>query len=173
MAENKSSQEKLLKAYHGMTDNMKVVLQELEHLSEEKLEALYEKSETEIKHLYEISSEEASLVAAHLKRDINDAAHYLTETGKELNDWIGMDTQLVEDKLKESFNLIVDKTQLALLNLKLTARTESTYKTGEIVGVGVLVCAGCTHELHFEKPGHIPPCPHCAGTHFKRIHTTT
>lgn len=170
MTEKKANHERLSEAYHGMTENMKVVLQELEQLSEEKLEELYEKSAEDIQHLYELSKEEAALIAAHVKRDVNDAAHYLADTGKELKDWIGMDTQLVEDKLKDTFNLLVDKTQLALLDLKLKARTDSKYKTGEMTGIGVLTCAGCGHEIHFKKPGHIPPCPHCAGTHFKRGH---
>ena len=40
--------------------------------------------------------------------------------------------------------------------------------TGEVTGQGSLTCVGCGHELHFARPGHIPPCPGCQGTEFKR-----
>ena len=35
------------------------------------------------------------------------------------------------------------------------------YRTGEITGPGTLLCSECGEQLHFHRPGHIPPCPKC------------
>ena len=48
------------------------------------------------------------------------------------------------------------------------AREASFYHTGEVTGPGTLVCAECGKELHFHKAGHIPPCPGCRGTRYRR-----
>ncbi len=43
-----------------------------------------------------------------------------------------------------------------------------TYRTGEICGPGTLTCTACQKELTMRKTGHVPPCPACAATQFRR-----
>ncbi len=102
-----------------------------------------------------------------IKRDLLDAAHHMNETGKELKDWLGFDLTLIKNELWEKFTEAADKTTLELLKLKLIA-ANAEYHTGEVIGLGTLSCDQCGAALHFHKPGHIPPCGKCNGTHFHR-----
>lgn len=43
-----------------------------------------------------------------------------------------------------------------------------TYKTGEVTHGGTFSCTSCKSEIHLKKPGHLPPCPKCTKTEFRR-----
>lgn len=103
----------------------------------------------------------------YVKRDLIDAAWYLDTTGKALKDWLGFDVALIKREFWERFSAAADQTTVALNQLKLQA-ANAEYHTGELTGLGTLVCDQCGEALHFHKPGHIPPCPNCNGTHFHR-----
>jgi len=103
----------------------------------------------------------------YVKRDLIDAARYRDKTGKGLQDWLGFDLALIKHEFLEMFSVAADKTTTELLLLKLQAEN-AEYHTGELTGLGTLVCDQCGEKLHFHKPGHIPPCPKCNSTHFHR-----
>jgi len=74
----------------------------------------------------------------------------------------------VEGRIADALSLLVDKTKLELAELAERAQTFGEWHTGEVTGPGTLVCKSCGEELHYEKPGHIPPCPKCRGTSYRR-----
>jgi hypothetical protein len=111
--------------------------------------------------------EDVGKVEGYVQRDVHDAARYLYKSGKELKDWLGFDAELMPQKFLQRFSAAADQTKLALDRFKLQAE-ESGYDTGEMVGLGTLICDQCNEKLHFLKPGHIPPCPKCNATHFHR-----
>jgi len=41
-------------------------------------------------------------------------------------------------------------------------------KTGEIAQQGNYRCTHCGNEIHFHKPGHVPPCSVCTHTEWRR-----
>ena len=104
---------------------------------------------------------------AYVKRDLLNAAWYLSETGKALEAWIGFDSALIKPRFWQMFSAAADKTTTELLQIKLQAEI-AEYHTGEMIGLGTLVCDQCGEKLHFHQPGHIPPCPKCKNTHFHR-----
>lgn len=114
-----------------------------------------------------LSADDSLKLSQSLKRDLIDAAHHLSATGKELKDWLGFDLMLIKNELWQKFTAATDKTTLELLKLKQTA-ANAGYHTGEIIGLGTVICDQCGASLHFHKPGHIPPCAKCHGTHFHR-----
>jgi hypothetical protein len=114
--------------------------------------------------LEEVSREDAEKLAAYLKRDLNDASSYLSETGREWGDWLGFETTLLEAGFLELLSEAADPTTLELLKLKQDAELASIYRTGEITGPGTLACDKCGEKLHFHKAGKIPPCPKCHAT---------
>jgi ElaB/YqjD/DUF883 family membrane-anchored ribosome-binding protein len=116
----------------------------------------------------ELTREEAEKVSLYIERDMKDAAHYLSETGAELSAWWRFDVEQVENRLLEMFTSVADQTKLELTRLAESANQASRYHTGEVAGPGTLVCIACGKELHFNKTGHIPPCPECKGTEFYR-----
>lgn len=118
--------------------------------------------------LGELSREEADRIAEYLDRDLKAAGTWLADTGEEFKDWLGMETALISDRLLDMFIRAADQTSLELQQLRERAAA-AEYKTGEIAGIGTLVCSGCGEHLHFKKAGHIPPCPKCNGTRFQRL----
>jgi hypothetical protein len=118
--------------------------------------------------LGELTREEADRISSYLERDVKDAAEYLAETGDELATWFRFDLQLLEERLFELFARAADQTSLQLREWAEAARRATVYRTGEVTGQGSLACVQCGHELHFSRPGHIPPCPVCHGSEFKR-----
>ena len=117
--------------------------------------------------LTKFSEDEVVKLEAYVKRDLNDAAEYLDKTGKELKEWVGFDVELMKREFWERFSAAADQTTKALYRLKQQAAS-AEYHTGELTGLGTLVCDQCGEKLHFHKPGHIPPCPKCNSTHFHR-----
>ena len=115
----------------------------------------------------QLGTDESGKLIQSIKRDLTDAAHHLNETGKELKDWLGFDLLLIKNELWKNFTEAADKTTLELMQLKQIA-ANAEYHTGEIIGLGTLVCDSCSASLHFHKPGHIPPCAKCHGTKFHR-----
>jgi Zn finger protein HypA/HybF involved in hydrogenase expression len=119
--------------------------------------------------LGELTREEADKVASYLKRDIEDAATYLSGPSQEFADWLRFDIQLIEERLLEMFLTVADQTKLELMKLQHEADRADAWHTGEIAGIGTLQCFDCGELLHFHATGHIPPCPKCHGTAFRRV----
>jgi rubrerythrin len=121
----------------------------------------------EIVSMKKLSNDEVIKLEEYVKRDLSDAARYLDKTGKELKDWLGFEMELVKHEFWDRFSKAADQTTIALKELKRQAEN-AEYHTGELVGLGTLVCDQCGKKLHFHKPGHIPPCPKCTSTRFHR-----
>jgi len=162
------------------------------HTTREKLEHAYEKMVERIHHLWdsgegkhslnqailharekaeelqEITREDANKIADYVRRDIHEMGGYLLETGQELKDWFRFDVELIEDRMVEKLISVADKTRLELAALQEYNREAAQWHTGEITGPGTLICRQCGERLHFKKTGHIPPCPKCHKTEFKR-----
>ena len=117
--------------------------------------------------LKELTREEAEQISYFVKRDLQDAAAHLKESGKELSDWLRFDIELVEDRVLEALAPLVDHTRVELDRLAMEAELRG-WHTGEVTGPGTLFCDACGEALHFHNPGHIPPCPKCKATVFHR-----
>lgn len=143
-------------------------LRKAEKEAEPEMKHLLAEAKEKAVELGELTREEADRVADYLDRDLKAAGGWLADTGEEFKDWLGMETALISDRLLDMFIKAADQTSLELQKLK--ERAESMeYKTGEIAGPGTLVCTTCGEHIHFKKPGHIPPCPKCAATSYKRV----
>ena len=43
------------------------------------------------------------------------------------------------------------------------------YRTGEMTAPGIFECTGCGMRVELETPAHLPPCPECQRTEFRRV----
>jgi hypothetical protein len=118
--------------------------------------------------LEELTREEAERVSAYVERDLQDAATFLADSGQEFRDWVSFDWQLMQDRMLQMFAGMADQTSLALRELAEQARNASLYRTGDITAPGMLECVDCGQALRLRKTGHVPPCPKCQGTVFRR-----
>lgn len=136
------------------------------------LEELIADAREKAVEIEELSVEEAEKIGNYLKRDLKDTAQFLQDSKKGLAEILSFDLELIEDKLLNVFSLMADHTKEELQRLKQQARQAEERHTGEITGLGTLVCTGCGQELHFHKPGHIPPCPKCHGSSYRLGNST-
>jgi hypothetical protein len=128
---------------------------------------MIDKSHDDIMALNKFSNDEIAMLEAYLKRDLIDAGRYLDKTGKELKFWLGFDESLIKRELWDRFSNAADHTAKELHQLN-DLGTIGEYHSGELVGLGSLVCDRCGEKQHFLQPGHIPHCIKCQNTHFHR-----
>jgi hypothetical protein len=152
------------KMFERAVDNMRTV--------EVKTGSLLHKAVDEAKdkavELEELSKEDAAKVSGWLKRDLDDALSYLSETGHELKDWLGFEKTLLESATLDLLLKAADKTTVESLLMKEKVRQTFIYKAGEITSAGTLICDQCGEILQFYKAGKIPSCPRCHATTFRR-----
>ncbi|OOY35425.1 zinc ribbon-containing protein [Solemya velum gill symbiont] len=116
--------------------------------------------------LNELTKDESERVAEYLKRDVEDAARYLQDTGDDLKHWLGFEREVFSDHILSLFAQAADQTTLALKELSNKAR--SNYETDDVVAPGIFVCSECGHRTQIKKAGVLPPCSECMGTIFTR-----
>lgn len=158
----------LITAYERMRERTQKFLDEnTQDFLPNILEALEAAKEQAI-HLGELTKDEAELINSYLHRDLHDAGEYIKQQRGELGDWLRFDVEQIEKRIWDSLSLLVDKTTIELDQIKERAERLGEWHTGEITGPGTLVCSACGEEIHFHKTGHIPPCPKCHATVYKR-----
>jgi len=157
-----------IEAYNQMMARIKNVIENAEDKAVPSLQKAIDMAKKQAIHLGETSMEEAEEIGNFIKRDINDAAEYLMETSHEFSEWLLLDIDIIEQKVLELFLSVADKTRLELEQLSHPACELSTYNTGDVTGPGTLLCIACEHMIHFNTTDHIPACPKCHNTSFKR-----
>lgn len=160
------SYDKFISAYHQMMNRVK---DSLSHTTPKSLHQQIETAKEKAVELKELTLEEAEKIGDYLRRDLEDAAHFIVTTNQALADWMRFDLELIEEHLLNKFSLMVDHTRMELENLAERARQATEWSSGEITGPGTLSCTNCGKILHFHKPDYIPACPNCGSISFKRI----
>lgn len=156
---------KLSEAYDLMLHRTRETMDKAEQNLGEALEMAMQKASD----LGELTREEADLLGIYIMRDLEDAAKFVDKSGQELRDWLRFDVNVVENALLDIFSNMVDHTRNALDEIQERANAIGEWHTGEVTGIGTLQCKSCGEQMHFHKTGHIPPCPKCHGTKFRRI----
>lgn len=162
---------RLVSAYEKMLERVHSALDHAEHDTIPGLKRNIEQAREKAVELGELTREESEKIAFYIERDMQDAADFLVKNQQALADWLRFDLKLIEDRMLEMFANVADRTRLELGALAEQARRASMYHTGEITGPGTLVCDQCGKAMHFHKTGHIPPCPKCHATSFRRTET--
>jgi hypothetical protein len=157
--------EKLASAYNRMLERSREAMDKAGKGLGEAVDGAMEKA-TE---LGELTREEAELISIYVMRDLEDAARFVDKEGHELRDWLRFDLEVVESSLMDIFAQMVDHTREALTELEQRANAYGEWKSGEVAGIGTLQCKSCGELLHFHHTGHIPPCPKCHGSTFRRV----
>ena len=163
-----STKEKLVHGYEKMLEKVEKSLVNIEENTSPRLHEALDKAKNNATEMAELTKKEAEEVGQYLKRDLHEAADYLKQSGRELKDWLKLDVELVENRFLDMFASVADKTRIELGKLAENARAASLYHTGEVSSPGCLKCTNCEQIVKMHKTGHIPPCPKCHKTDFKR-----
>jgi polyhydroxyalkanoate synthesis regulator phasin len=160
--------DKMVAAYEKLLKRTQETLEQAQKDSVPRFRELLEKARDNLVEIGELTREEAHKVSEYLRRDVEDAASYIADTGQDIREWWRFDLELVEQRMMDMFAKVADQTSLQLAQWAETARQMNLYQAGEITGPGTLVCDKCGAETHFIQAGRIPPCADCAGTTFRR-----
>jgi hypothetical protein len=161
--------DKLIGGYDQMLKRIRDWVQDVEDTTVPAIEKAIDAAREKATELNELTREEADQVGQYVQRDLLHLGEHLDQDDQDLKSWFQMDMELIEDELTDIFSSVADPTTLELLKLKELAKLSDYWKTGEVTGPGVLQCTECDELLHFHKTAHIPPCPKCHGTLFKRV----
>ena len=164
-SEHDATSARLVRAYRHMLDRARELLEQETRPS---LRSAVESARKTTVELGELTREEADQVAQYVRRDLHDAGEYLSRTGRELREWAQIDLSMVEQGLLDLFVRAADRTRLEYEAFSRELKEGPPYRSGEMTGPGTLRCRNCGQLMHFHEPGHIPPCPTCRGTDFRR-----
>jgi len=160
--------DRMVAAYEAMLERVHEAADTAEHKTVPWLREALQGARDKAVELEELTREEAEKVSRYVERDLHEAASFIADTGQEFRDWLSFDWRLMQNRMLDMFAGMADQTSEALRGFARQAREASLYRTGEITAPGVLECTVCGELLHFEKTGHIPPCPKCKATTFQR-----
>lgn len=160
--------DKMVAAYEELLKRTHETLDTAQKESVPRFRELLDKARDNMVELGELTREEAHKVADYLRRDVEDAASYIADTGQDIREWWRFDLELIEQRMMDMFAKAADQTSLQLAQWAETARQMSLYQAGEVTGPGTLVCDKCGAETHFVQAGRIPACADCGNTRFRR-----
>jgi len=157
---------KLINAYTDLMEHLYEAMDDTLHSFADALDIAKEK----IRKVSDLTNEELDKVSGSVKRDIEHAAHGLSdrEDNDSLSEWFKFDIELIENFTLDAFLSIADKTRLELAKLGQLAETHR-YQSGDITGPGTFICDNCGKEIAFKTPSEIPECPACHAKIFVRI----
>jgi hypothetical protein len=161
-----SAKQRLKKGYESLVHKTKEIYSGAEKKSEVWFEEALEKSRQSLQDAGEFSKEETQQLRDYLRRDLQatevDFRRWSEQARKQL------EPTRVGTGFLDLVSSLLEGTSNVLDGLGQKVSEALTYKTGEMTGPGTLTCTSCKKEMHFDEPGHIPPCAGCKGTAFRK-----
>ncbi|NVK01847.1 MAG: metalloendopeptidase [Oceanospirillaceae bacterium] len=117
----------------------------------------------------ELTADEASLLAAYLRRDLRSLGHTLHEVGATLAQWLRFDLEILERAVSDRLLAVADRSRIdyELLREQLS-HDESQYLAGEVTVAGTLRCSACGSDQQLQESAVIAACEECGGLVFER-----
>ncbi|MEQ9886887.1 zinc ribbon-containing protein [Pectobacterium zantedeschiae] len=114
----------------------------------------------------ELTQKEIEQVIQAVQRDLEEFGRSYSESQDEFTDSVFM--RVIKESLWQELADITDKTQLEWRELFKDVNHHGVYHSGEVVGLGNLVCENCHHHIAFYTPEVLPLCPKCSHDLFHR-----
>ncbi|MCL6329973.1 zinc ribbon-containing protein [Pectobacterium carotovorum subsp. carotovorum] len=114
----------------------------------------------------ELTQKEIEQVIQAVQRDLEEFARSYSESQDEFTDSVFM--RVIKESLWQELADITDKTQLEWREIFKDVNHHGVYHSGEVVGLGNLVCENCHHHIAFYTPEVLPLCPKCSHDLFHR-----
>ena len=114
----------------------------------------------------ELTRTEVDEVTRAVRRDLEEFARSYNESQDEFTDSVFM--RVIKESLWQELADITDKTQLEWREVFQDLNHHGVYHSGEVVGLGNLVCEKCHYHLAVYTPDVLPVCPKCGHNQFSR-----
>lgn len=114
----------------------------------------------------ELTRTEIEEVTRAVRRDLEEFARSYGESHEGFTDSVFM--RVIKESLWQELADITDKTQLEWREVFKDLSHHGVYHSGEVVGLGNLVCENCHHHIAIYTPEVLPVCPKCGHNQFHR-----
>lgn len=133
---------------------------------ERDIDALVEQARVKISQSGELTHREVETLTKAVRRDLEEFALSYEESQDGLTDSVFM--RVIKESLWQELADITDKTQLEWREVFQDLNHHGVYHSGEVVGLGNLVCEHCHYHLAVYTPDILPRCPKCGHDQFQR-----
>lgn len=133
---------------------------------ERDIDQLVASAEKRLDEAGELTRDEVAQLKQAVRRDLEEFARSYQESREEFSDSVFM--RVIKESLWQELADITDKTQLEWREVFKDVSHHGVYHSGEVVGLGNLVCEQCHHHLAFYTPEVLPRCPKCGHDQFQR-----
>lgn len=165
-----AQREKELDAYEKLRLEVKKVLgQALDAVSADNIKSTVESATKRLKEAGEYTGETVSKVSEALKKDLASSYQAMKPQAQALGETAGSLLEAWRDKGGKA--LAQAAKALGEWSSQFGGKLDAMliYHAGDITHGGEFVCANCQHRLSVPKTGHLPPCPACLKTEFRRV----
>ncbi|MDP5254217.1 MULTISPECIES: zinc ribbon-containing protein [unclassified Vibrio] len=111
----------------------------------------------------DLTKDELALIRAYINADLQDFAHQYQQSQS------SPFMLALNDTLWHHLLDITDKTQIEWQELFDDIEHQGCYQSGDVIGLGYLVCEECGHKVAYTHPTVIEACHHCHHDSFMRL----
>jgi len=133
---------------------------------ERDIDALVEQARERVSQTGELTRTEVEELTRAVRRDLEEFAISYNESQDELKDSVFL--RVIKESIWQELADITDKTQLEWREVFQDLNHHGVYHSGEVVGLGNLVCEKCHFHLAVYSPDVLPLCPKCGHDQFQR-----
>ncbi len=133
---------------------------------ERDIDALVEQARARVIQTGELTRTEVDELIRAVKRDLEEFAMSYSESQDDEQDSVFL--RVIKESIWQELADITDKTQLEWREVFQDLNHHGVYHSGEVVGLGNLVCEKCHFHLAVYTPDVLPLCPKCGHDQFQR-----
>ncbi|WP_447528541.1 MULTISPECIES: zinc ribbon-containing protein [unclassified Vreelandella] len=118
----------------------------------------------------EYTKDELALLRAWVERDLRDMRHYMSDTGKQVAQWLGIDVDGVSRRVVESLLSIADRSVVERERFEDDLEAaRADYCEGELAAPGLMACVHCDAQVMLSGVARLEPCHECGHRYFYRF----
>ncbi|SNY78430.1 zinc ribbon-containing protein [Enterobacter sp. CC120223-11] len=133
---------------------------------ERDIDALVDQARARVSQTGELTRTEIDELTRAVRRDLEEFAVSYSESQDEIKDSVFL--RVIKESIWQELADITDKTQLEWREVFQDLNHHGVYHSGEVVGLGNLVCEKCHFHLAVYSPDVLPLCPKCGHDQFQR-----
>lgn len=152
--------------YDRYTERARELFEAGQEKSKVAMESAMEAARTQFAAAGEFSAEQGEAFTKFMRRDLDQTAEDMQALRQEAGERLSP-SRLGAGALSSMARLL-EATGAALKNLSRKAEETLHFNTGEITSAGTLTCTQCGQKVQLKRSSHIPPCPSCHGTEFRK-----
>ena len=133
---------------------------------ERDIDALVSQARAKVAQTSELTRTEIDELLRAVRRDLEEFAMSYGESQEDESDSVFL--RVIKESIWQELADITDKTQLEWREVFQDLNHHGVYHSGEVVGLGNLVCEKCHYHLAVYTPDVLPLCPKCGHDQFQR-----